>query len=87
MSLLKISRLFAITSLGLVSAAAFADPTCTIEPESSWIPLNKLSNKWKIWAIRLKCSKSPKPVAMNCMVTTKRVNESKSISTQPIWRK
>ncbi|HGI9616941.1 TPA: PepSY domain-containing protein, partial [Vibrio cholerae] len=54
MSLLKISRLFAITSLGLVSAAAFADPTCTIEPESSWIPFEQAQQQVEDMGYKIK---------------------------------
>ncbi|ENM5814754.1 PepSY domain-containing protein [Vibrio mimicus] len=60
MSLLSVSRLFAITSLGLVSAAAFADPTCTKEPESSWIPFEQAQQQVEEMDYKIKVFKVTK---------------------------
>lgn len=60
MSLLRTSRLFAITSLGLISAAAFADPTCTKEPESSWISFEQAQKQVEDMGYKIKVFKVTK---------------------------
>lgn len=61
MSLLKTSRLFAIISLSLISVTAVAaDPTCTTEPENTWIPFEQAQKQVEEMGYKIKVFKITK---------------------------